>query len=38
MMEFALFVILHMFLMGDFKNHRIATSAHLGVFSLMLMM
>lgn len=38
MKPFALFTMLHMFVMGGFKNHRVTTSAHLGVFSLMLMM
>jgi hypothetical protein len=30
MMAFSLFIMLHMFLMGGFKNRIVSTSAHLG--------
>jgi len=30
MMEFVVFIMLHMFVMGGFKNHIVSTSAHLG--------
>jgi hypothetical protein len=38
MMAFSLFIMLHMFVMKGLKNHRVTTSAHLAVFTLMLIM
>jgi hypothetical protein len=37
MMPFGLFIMLHMFVMGGLKTIEFTTSAHLGVFSLMVM-
>jgi hypothetical protein len=38
MMKFSLFIMLNMFVMVGIKTIEFPTSAHLGVFTLMLMM
>jgi hypothetical protein len=38
MMEFSLFIMFQMFVMGGLKTIEFPTNAHLGVFALMLMM
>jgi hypothetical protein len=36
MMDFFLFIMLHMFVMGGLKTIEFTTRAHLGVFALMM--